>query len=370
MQYGMLRFVHEEVDTSRKILHVDMDAFFANVEIRDQPALRNKPVCIAKHPNLTGGRGIVSTCNYEARKYGIHSAMSSQEAYKRCRHAIFIPGRHAYYRSISRKIHRIFQRYTDVIQAVSIDEAYLDVTENKFNIKSATLLAKKLQAEIYEATSLTCSIGVSYNKYIAKLASDYHKPNGITLVEPEDALAFLTQLPIEDFRGVGEKSVAKFHYLGIHTGLDLYQKSMDFLIEHFGKAGYSLYYNVRGRNNSPVKTTRERKSLGKETTFHQFLTMDREVKEQLQALTDKVSSYLQEKNLKAATITIKIRYDDFETLTRQVQMTQASNDSAYLFAYVEELWEQHGHLEKAIRLLGVSTSNFDDLLYEPIPFEL
>ena len=192
-------------DTSRKIIHIDMDAFFASVEERDQPELAQHPLVIARHPSDTGGRGVVTTANYLARQYGIHSAMSAQKAFELCPQAIFVPGNHQKYREISQQVRAIFARYTDMIEAVSIDEAYLDVTENKINSQSAMRIAKLIQFDIWQELQLTCSAGVSYNKFLAKLASDFEKPRGLTVVTPEQALGFLKRLPIEKFHGVGKK---------------------------------------------------------------------------------------------------------------------------------------------------------------------
>ncbi|UUX34594.1 DNA polymerase IV [Fundicoccus culcitae] len=370
MQYGILQFDDPQPDTSRKILHVDMDAFYASVEIRDQPHLKDKPVVIAKHPNLTNGRGIVTTCNYIARQYGIHSAMSSMEAYKRCPHAVFISGNMKHYQEVSNQIRAIFYQYTDLVEPLSLDEAYLDVTINKKGIKSATIIAQQIQQQILQELNLTCSIGISYNKFIAKIASDYHKPFGLTLVTPEEALMFLERLPIEKFYGVGRKSVPYFHDKGIKTGKDLANKSLEELERDFGKMGHSLFFKVRGIHNSPVRPTNERKSIGKETTFSQFLEFEPQVLEIFDQLTTKVIDKMQSKGLKAHTITIKIRYENFETINRQMQMKIAFDDRVLAYEMVQNLWAIHGHLDYRIRLLGVSVSNFDNPDYELIRLNL
>lgn len=369
MQYGILTFDEPKPDVSRVILHVDMDAFYAAIEMRDNPSLKYKPVVIARHPKLTNGRGIVATCNYEARKFGIHSAMSSQEAYKRCPHAVFVPGNMDYYRQVSKEIHQIFQKYTDLIEPVSLDEAYLDVTANQ-KYQHPLLLAREIQARIKAELQLTCSIGLSYNKFIAKIASDYHKPFGITMVTPDEALTFLKQLPIGKFPGVGEKSLAHFEAVNIKTGFDLYQQSLEFLVEQFGKMGYTLYFRVRGIHDAPVKAYRERKSIGKETTFHTFLTTEEAVQRNLNKLTHKVAENLKIKNLQCFTLTLKIRYDNFETITRQVKMTKATNEEKVMMGFIWKLWEEHGQLNHDIRLLGVSASNFFDPALHPSPIEL
>ncbi|XJS11534.1 DNA polymerase IV [Aerococcaceae bacterium WGS1372] len=370
MQYGMLKFDELKPDTSRKILHVDMDAFYASIEIRDNPRLKNKPVIIAKHPKLTNGRGIVSTCNYEARKYGIHSAMSAQEAYSRCPHAVFIPGDLNYYRSVSQQIREIFQEYTDLIEPLSLDEAYLDVTKNKKNMKSATIIAQQIQNEIYQRTQLTCSVGISYNKFIAKIASDYNKPHGLTLVEPKDAHKFLMELPIDKFYGVGKKSVGHFHQLGIQTGEDLFNRSLDNLISNFGKMGYSLYYKVRGVHDSPVNNKRERKSIGRERTFSVFLELESEVLDNIDKLINKIDERHQISQLNAHTITLKIRFENFETITRQIQSFEAIQSVEESKRLAEQIWSAHGNLDQSIRLLGVTFSNFDHPLYSNIKLDL
>lgn len=370
VQYGLLRFEEPKPDTSRKIIHVDMDAFYASVEARDNPAIAKRPIVIAKHPKLTDGRGIVSTCNYEARKFGIHSAMSAMEAYKRCPHAVFIQGNMQHYAQVSYQIQQIFQQYTDQIEPLSLDEAYLDVSHNKKGMPSATLLAQAIQQQILQEVGLTCSIGISYNKFIAKIASDFNKPFGLTVVTPEQAPLFLQQLPIEKFYGVGKKSVPHFHELGIYTGADLLAMSLDTLIQHFGKMGYSLYHKVRGVHNSPVEARSKRKSIGREMTFTRFLEYEEDVERVLTQLCEKVMRKLQEKQLKAQTVTIKVRYEDFSTFTRQVTCPHYFNDERTCIRLAQELWEQHGDLSQSIRLLGVSASNFEDNLFTPVCLEL
>ncbi|WIK66493.1 DNA polymerase IV [Globicatella sanguinis] len=357
MKYGLLTFEEPKPDTTRKILHVDMDAFYASIEVRDNPSLKNRPVVIAKHPNLTGGRGIVATCNYIARQYGIHSAMSAVEAYKLCPKAIFIQGNMDYYREVSQQIRAIFLKYTDVIEPLSLDEAYLDVTVNKINEASALKIAHLIQKEIYETLSLTCSIGVSYNKFIAKIASDYHKPHGITIVTPQEATKFLQALPIDKFYGVGVKSIPHFHELGIFNGKDLYQQDLDTLIKHFGKMGYSLYFKVRGIHNTAVNQQRDRKSIGRERTFTQFLNDEEKIIVQFEKLTHSVMKKVRGLGLLTNSVTIKIRYGNFETITRQMQAEDYFDSYEEAISIVKELWLKHGNLDQEVRLLGVSVSN-------------
>lgn len=369
MQYGLLTFKEPVPDISRKILHIDMDAFYASIEMRDQPKLAHQPVVIAKHPKLTGGRGIVSTCNYIARQYGIHSAMPAIEAFQRCPHAVFIQGNMQYYSEVSQVIRNIFNQYTDLVEPLSLDEAYLDVTHHQLDYRGTLKLAQRIQQHILEETRLTCSIGISYNKFIAKIASDFHKPFGITLVTPQEASVFLKQLQIEDFHGVGRKSIPYFHQLGIKTGEDLLKWELDELIKHFGKMGYSLYYKVRGVHDSPVSNYRERKSIGTERTFSQFLESEGEVAAIFEQLTAKVVQKLQSKGLKAYTVTIKVRYDNFETMTRQSQMEFSVDQYEACLNVVQKLWQDHGRLDHTVRLLGVALSKFEDPKYSSIQLE-
>lgn len=253
-------------DLSRKIIHIDMDAFFAAVEIRDNPKLKGKPVIIGSDPRQTGGRGVVSTCSYEARAFGVHSAMSSKEAYERCPQAVFISGNYEKYKTVGLEIRAIFKRYTDLIEPMSIDEAYLDVTENKLGIKSAVKIARLIQQDIWQELHLTASAGVSYNKFLAKMASDYQKPHGLTVILPDQSQDFLKQMDIAKFHGVGKKTVERLHEMGIYTGADLLDVSEVTLIDRFGRLGFDLYRKARGIHNSPVKSDRIRKSIGKEKT--------------------------------------------------------------------------------------------------------
>jgi Nucleotidyltransferase/DNA polymerase involved in DNA repair len=279
------------IDDSRQILHVDMDAFYASIEQRDTPAYKKQPLVISHDPRQTGGRGVVTTANYVARKFGIHSAMPAQQALKLCPKAVFVPPHFHHYRAISDQIHRIFHEYTEIIETVAFDEAYLDVTQNKLKITDPVELAVRLQAEIWDQTHLTSSIGISYSKFLAKEASDYRKPVGITIIHAEDAHDFLMQLPIERFRGVGKKTVPKMHDLNILTGQDLYAWDELDLINKFGRFGEILYQRVRGADDRPVEYQRERKSIGNETTFWPFLTNRSEVDTQL----DKLASMLAER---------------------------------------------------------------------------
>lgn len=357
-------------DTSRKIIHIDMDAFFASVEERDHPEYVGKPLVIARHPKDTGGKGVVATANYEARKFGIHSAMSAQKAYELCPQATFISGNYEYYREVSQQIRAIFLRYTDVFEPMSLDEAYLDVTENKIHSKSAIKMAKLIQYQIWTELHITCSAGISYNKFLAKLASDYHKPVGMTVISPDDALGFLQELPIEKFHGIGKKTVPRMHELKIFKGSDLLQFSEMELIQEFGKMGYSLYRKVRGIHNTPVEPNRERKSIGKEHTYGNPLQTEEEIISQLRTLSDSVSRTLKNHRKKGKTIVLKVRNTEFETLTRRTTLEDYISDSEQIFFQAQLLWEDFGDVTLGIRLLGVTVTNLVSVNYEAVKLPL
>lgn len=370
MRYGLLTFKEPENNQNRKIIHIDMDAFYASVEERDNPSLKGKAVIIARDPRQTGGRGVVTTANYEARKFGVHSAMSAQLAYEQCPHAVFIPPRMDYYRTVSAQIRGIFQRYTDIIEPLSLDEAYLDVTNNKVNQPSATLIARQIQREVWQELHLTCSAGVSYNKFLAKVASDVKKPSGITVIEPEKAQAFLFDLPIEKFYGVGKRTAEKLKEMAISTGADLYQLSAKVLIDDFGKMGYVLYRKVRGIDNSPVTPNRERKSIGKENTYRNFLVRDDQVEEELKHLAESVANSLRKHKKHGQVVVLKIRYGDFTTLTRQKKLAEFIKSSEDLYWEAMELWQEHGDIDKEIRLLGITVSQLAPQYYQNVQLPL
>ncbi|HEP1844474.1 TPA: DNA polymerase IV [Streptococcus suis] len=345
-------------DLSRKIIHVDMDAFFAAIEVRDNPDLKGKPVIIGADPRLSGGRGVVSTCNYEARAFGVHSAMSSKEAYERCPQAIFISGNYEKYQEVGRQVREIFHRYTDLVEPMSIDEAYLDVTENKLGIGSAVKIAKLIQYDIWNELHLTASAGVSYNKFLAKIASDMEKPHGLTLILPEDAVEVLASLPVDKFHGVGKKTVERLHEMGVFTGKDLLDVPEMTLIDTFGRFGYDLYRKARGISNSPVKPNRVRKSIGKERTYRKLLYRDEDVMKELVSLCQRVEASLVRNEKKGRTIVLKVRYGDFSTLTKRHSLEDATNQVDVIEREVRQLFEEVGQAEKGIRLLGVTVTNF------------
>lgn len=346
-------------DTSRKIIHIDMDAFFASVEERDNPKLKGHPVIIGSDPRLTGGRGVVSTCNYEARKFGVHSAMSSKEAYERCPQGIFISGNYEKYQAVGLQIREIFKRYTDLIEPMSIDEAYLDVTENKLGIKSAVKIAKLIQHDIWNELQLTASAGVSYNKFLAKIASDYEKPHGLTVILPEEAEAFLAPMDIAKFHGVGKKSVEKLHGMGIYTGADLLKIPEMTLIDKFGRFGFDLYRKARGISNSPVKSNRIRKSIGKERTYAKLLYSEEDIKKELTLLAQKVENSLTKYDKKGRTIVLKIRYADFSTLTKRKSLNLATQDKEQIERTAHEIYDSLEEQPRGIRLLGLTVTGFE-----------
>ena len=346
-------------DLSRKIIHIDMDAFFAAVEIRDNPKLKGKPVIIGSDPRQTGGRGVVSTCSYEARAFGIHSAMSSKEAYERCPQAVFISGNYEKYKTVGLEIRAIFKRYTDLIEPMSIDEAYLDVTENKLGIKSAVKIARLIQQDIWQELHLTASAGVSYNKFLAKMASDYQKPHGLTVILPDQAQDFLKQMDIAKFHGVGKKTVERLHEMGIYTGADLLDVSEVTLIDRFGRLGYELYRKARGIHNSPVKSDRIRKSIGKEKTYGKILQVEEDIKKELTLLSEKVAHNLSKQDKAGKIIILKIRYADFSTLTKRKSLALATQDKEQIERTAHEIYDSLEEQPRGIRLLGLTVTGFE-----------
>ncbi len=345
-------------DTSRKIIHVDMDAFFAAIEQRDNPSLKGKPVIIARDPRQSGGRGVVSTCSYEARAFGIHSAMSAKEAYERCPQGIFISGNYEKYVAVGQQVREIFKRYTDLVEPMSIDEAYLDVTENKLGISSAVKIAKLIQYDIWTELHLTASAGVSYNKFLAKIASDMEKPHGLTVIVPDQAIEVLSTLPIEKFYGVGKKSVEHLHKMGIYTGADLLKVPEMTLIDRFGRFGYDLYRKARGISNSPVKVNRIRKSIGKERTYAKLLYTEEDAKKELTSLAKRVAQSLSKHEKAGKTVILKLRYADFTTLTRRISLEDYTQEETVIARYAHEIFEAVAEPSKGIRLLGVTVTNF------------
>ena len=343
-------------DVSRKIIHIDMDAFFASIEERDNPKLIGKPVVIARNPLETGGRGVVSTANYIARRYGIHSAMSAKEAYELCPKAIFISGNYEHYKSVSHQIHDIFHRYTDEVEGMALDEAYLDVTVNKVGATSAVKIAKMIQHDIFNELHLTSSAGVSYNKFLAKIASDIKKPRGLTLIEPDKAIPFLSELSVGEFYGVGTKTAEKLEKIGIKTGQDIQNMSPQRLADLFGVFGWELYLKANGIHNSPVKPNRVRKSIGKEKTYGKLLYLDADIEAELEKLAERVAQNLQDKKLKGHIIVLKIRFADFTTLTKRLSLVEKVDDSKTIATSAIRLLNSINLQGKGVRLLGITTT--------------
>jgi DNA polymerase IV len=342
----------------RKIIHVDMDAFYASVEQRDNPDLKGRAIAVGGSPEGRGG--VVATCSYEARKYGVRSAMPSKKALQLCPQLIFIKPRFDVYKDVSRKVREIFRRYTDIIEPLSLDEAYLDVTEDKQGIGSAIDIAKLIKKAINEELQLTASAGVSINKFVAKIASDMQKPDGLTFIGPSRVEKFVEELAIEKFYGVGKVTAEKMKGLNIHTGADLKKLSQKELMQHFGKAGKFYYQIVRGIDNRPVDTSEETKSIGAEDTFAEDLTTIGEMNEQLEKIAPVVHRRLTGHRLKGRTITVKIKYHDFKIITRSRSFQQPTDDLSLIVSTAKELLLSTDPLDARIRLLGISISNFGE----------
>jgi DNA polymerase-4 len=342
----------------RKIIHVDMDAFFAAVEQRDFPQYRNKPVIVGGKPN---SRGVVSTCSYEARRYGVHSAMPLAHAYRLCPQAIFVPHRFEVYRETSAIIRKIFSQYTALVEPLSLDEAYLDVTDTLLCKGSATLMAKEIKTKIKQQTQLTASAGISYNKFLAKIASDIDKPDGLYLITPEQGEEFAANLAVHKFYGIGQATYKKMQALGIETGRDLQKYSLASLRQSFGKAG-EYYYNIcRGIDLRPVKSDRVSQSIGVEVTFAEDILAIDEVIAQLQDLLKQALARLAEKAMHARTMTVKIKYHNFVQVTRSrtVSNSLLTVGETALSLLLLSLLQNTDAGKRKIRLLGVSLSSLD-----------
>ncbi len=337
----------------RKIIHIDMDAFFASCEQRDAPALRGKPVAVGG----LGARGVVAAASYEARKFGVKSAMASAVARRLCPDLIFVPHRFEVYRRVSAQIRAIFLDYTPLVQPLSLDEAYLDVTENSRGEPSATRIAEEIRARIRADTGLTASAGVSYNKFLAKIASDINKPDGVCVITPKQGPDFVTGLPVRKFYGVGPATAAKMERLGILTGEDLRAKDRDFLDHNFGKSGGYYYFASRGIDHRPVNPDQERKSIGSETTFATDLTTKAACLAELQPLIESVAHHCAKKQINGKTITLKLRFADFKTVTRSKTLLAPTGDPALIAETIAALIDPMFPLRSGVRLLGATLSN-------------
>ncbi|MFT3752023.1 MAG: DNA polymerase IV [Paludibacter sp.] len=354
----------------RKIIHIDMDAFFASIEQRDNPDYRGKPLAVG----YSGARGVVAAASYEARRYGVRSAMASKIALRKCPYLIFVMPRFDVYKSVSRQIMEIFLEYTDLVEPLSLDEAFLDVTENHKQMASATQIAQEIKQKIFDKVGLTASAGVSFNKFLAKIASDYNKPNGLFVVKPAAAEKFVESLAIEQFFGVGRVTAQRMHNLGIRTGGDLKQWTEPDLVAHFGKAGHIYFQNARAIDERPVESHRIRKSVSSETTFGSDMDTIQELSRELEKLAREVAEYTTRKNFKGRTVSLKLKYADFKVITRSKTFPVHVTDFETLYKTALELLEPVD-LSPKVRLIGVGVKNIDeepdwaDAIQLRIPFQ-
>lgn len=337
----------------RKIIHIDMDAFYASVEQRDHPEYRGKPLAVGRAEE----RGVVAAASYEARRYGVHSAMSSMKALKLCPQLIFVSGRMEYYKSISAEIHQIFHEYTDIIEPLSLDEAFLDVTENKKGIPLAVDIARAIKQEIREKLGLVASAGVSYNKFLAKIASDYRKPDGLFVIHPRKAAAFIAGLPIEAFWGIGKVTAHKMHSLGVHNGAQLRNCSLEFLSRNFGKAGQLYFDFAHGVDPRPVEAVRIRKSVGCENTFEKDLTTNTALIIELWHIADELIRRLKKAGFHGHTLTLKIKFNDFTQKTRSISVNHELSTMKDILSLAKQLLHELQLEDYKIRLMGLTVSN-------------
>jgi DNA polymerase IV len=338
----------------RKIIHIDMDAFYASVEQRDDPTLKGRPVAVG----YPAKRGVVAAASYEARGFGVRSAMPSTVAIRKCADLVFVPPRFDVYREVSKQVQAIFKDYTPLVEPLSLDEAYLDVTDNLKSIPTAWETAKEIRARIYEETRLTASAGISCNKFLAKIASDYRKPNGQFAIMPDQAEAFVATLPVAKFHGVGPKTTVKMRALGIETGADLRRQTLSFLQEHFGKAG-SWYHDIaRGQDDRFVQPDRERKSSGSETTFSEDLIDPVQIEAGMIAMADDVWAWCEKADARGRTVTVKIKWADFQISTRSRSMEMTIQTREKLHQIALDLIRSVFPPPKGVRLVGVTLSNF------------
>jgi DNA polymerase IV len=340
----------------RKIIHVDMDAFYASVEQRDNPDLKGKPVIVGSPE----GRGVVLTASYEARKFGVRSAMPGKEAYRRCPEGVFVPPRFSAYKEASQIVRSVFHRYSDLVEPLSLDEAYLDVTNDKLQIGSAIQIAKAIKQEIFDQTQLTSSAGVSINKFVAKVASGMQKPNGLTFIAPSKVELFMEQLAVKDFYGVGKVTAEKMNKMGLFTGADLKKMELDELVKHFGKAGRFYYKIVRGLDDRPVQPDRETKSVSVEDTFSEDISDMQSLDEMLDVLSQRLSLRLRKHQLAGRTLTLKVKYHDFKIISRSQTFAERMNDEVLMAETARKLLRQTEAGQKKIRLLGVGLAGFED----------
>ncbi|MDG1477626.1 MAG: DNA polymerase IV [Vicingaceae bacterium] len=353
---------------TKKILHIDMDAFYASVEQRDNPELVGKPLAVGGSKE----RGVVAAASYEARKYGVKSAMPSSIAYRKCPQLIFIKPRFEAYKEASQQIREVFEEYTDLVEPLALDEAYLDVTDNKFDMEFAMDIATEIKQKIKDKTGLTASAGISYNKFLAKIASDYNKPDGFYVITPSMAEKFIEKLPIEKFFGVGKVTAKKMHLKGIFTGANLKRKSEQQLTQWFGKAG-GYYYNIsRGIDNRKVNPNRIRKSLGAERTYENDITTKEEMAENIIRIAEILIKRIENAGGAGKSLTLKVKYGDFKQITRSKTISETlTNEQIKVIGIL--LLDSIPDIEKGIRLIGLQTANFDqenkDVFLEQLEFE-
>lgn len=345
------------MSNQRKIIHIDMDAFYASVEQRDFPEYRGKPIAVGGQPEA---RGVIATASYEARPFGVRSAMSSYKAMKLCPDLLILPGRFDAYKQASRQIRAIFAEYTDLIEPLSLDEAYLDVTQNKKGLPSATLIAYEIKHRILMETGLTASAGVSCNKFLAKVASDFNKPNGLCVIPPHQAEAFIEKLPIGRFYGIGKKTEPKLKAMGIHTGADLKALSKEEMARIFGRSAGFYYHLVRGHDDRPVETDWIRKSVGSETTFTEDLSDKTRMLVELRPLAEEVLDWMRRNDSYGRTLTLKVKYADFQQITRSRTEAKPFRDLDFIMRLLSELLDSTEAGPRKVRLLGVSISKLGE----------
>jgi DNA polymerase-4 len=350
----------------RKILHIDMDAFFASVEQRDEPSLRGQPVAVGHG----AARGVVAAASYEARAFGVRSAMASVTALALCPRLIFVRPRFEVYRAVSQQIHAIFADYTDLIEPLSLDEAYLDITDNRRGLPSASATAREIRARILARTGLTASAGVSYNKLLAKLASDFRKPNGQFVIPPETGADFVAGLPVSRLHGVGPVTAARMRGLGLLTGADLRQRDLGWLTTHFGKAGAWYYALARGEDERPVRPNRARRSSGSETTFARDLTAAEDIEAGVLAMAEDVWGWCARARVFGRTVTVKVKFADFRIVTRRRTVMREIRDPDHLRGLSLGLVRGLFPIGQGVRLVGVTVSGFSSVRVDPPPAQL
>jgi DNA polymerase-4 len=343
---------------TRKIIHIDMDAFYASVEQRDNPDLRGKAIAVGGSPEGRGG--VVATASYEARQFGVRSAMPSKKALQLCPNIIFVKPRFDVYKEVSNRVRDIFRRYTDIIEPLSLDEAYLDVTEDNQQIGSAITIAENIRAAIKDELQLTASAGISINKFVAKIASGMKKPDGLTFIGPSKVEEFMDKLEIDRFYGVGKVTAEKMKALGIFTGADMKKLTLQQLVDHFGKVGNFFYQIVRGIDDRPVEPFRETQSVGAEDTFQVDLFVEEELHKELERIAVIVAQRLDKHQLKGRTVTLKIKYSNFKIITRSKSFSEPVSDALLITKTAKELLEGTLPPPRGIRLLGISVSRFND----------